>query len=102
MTSVLLFFTYNITEMEASISKASKAPPIAPSITATLLCFMCFFLVKIVTCGVAIEELAEKSLHVIVEKDRHKFPDALHKLGVSATEEDNAQTMKILISLPNF
>ena len=46
---------------------------------------MCFFLFKIVTCGVSREELAEK-LHVIVEKDRHKFPDALQKLGVSAIE----------------
>jgi hypothetical protein len=52
--------------------------------------------VKIVTCGASIEELAEKSLHVIVEKERHKFPDALHKFGASAMEKNNAQKMTIL------
>lgn len=91
--------------MEASIRRASKAPPIAPSITVILLCFVCFFPGKIVTCGASIEELSEpeKSLHVIVEKDRHRFPDALHKFGASEIEENNVQTMTILISiLPNF
>lgn len=56
---------------------------------------------KIVTCGISIEELAEKSLHLNVEKERHKFPDALQKIGASGSRTNAQMTgdnkMTILI-----
>ena len=78
VASVFLFFMNNNTKREMR-SRANMAPPAAPSIMAKCLCRVCFLLVKIVTCGVSIEEFGETSLHAVVEKERHKFPDVLHK-----------------------
>ena len=75
---LFFFFMYNITKREIRI-RANKAPPAAPSIIAKCLCGVCFLLVKIVTCGVSIEGFDETSLHAIVEKERGKFPDVLHR-----------------------
>lgn len=59
----------------AMTEKASATPPTALSITAICLWPWCLLGVKIVTCGVSI--VPEMSLQDNVEKDRHKFPDAL-------------------------
>lgn len=75
------------TKRRTNIASASKAPPIAPSIIAKRLCSVCFFRGKSVTCGASIEELDERSLHDIVEKERHKFPDVLHSISALAQEE---------------
>ena len=41
---------------------------------------LCCFLVKIVTCGVSIEEgVDDMSLHVIEENETHRFPDVLKR-----------------------
>ena len=80
-TSLLFFFTYRNTARD--MIRAGTAPPAAPAIIAIRLCPLCFFLLKIVTCGVSIEGLDETSLHVIVENKRHKFPDVLYKVDLS-------------------
>lgn len=82
MTSVLFFFI-NKNAVREMKRRARTAPAAAPAIIATRLGPVCFFLGNIVTWGVSIEGLDEKSLHVIVEKERHKFPDALHKINAS-------------------
>lgn len=79
-TSVALFLAYRNSKRMMK-NTASKAPPDAPSIIAIWLCLVRFLLVTIVTCGVSIEGFDETSLHVIVEKERHKFPDVLRKLS---------------------
>jgi hypothetical protein len=82
VTSVLFFFINKNTIREMK-RRASMAPAAAPAIIATWLGPVCFLLGNIVTWGVSIEGLDETSLHVIVEKERHKFPEVLHKIDAS-------------------
>lgn len=82
VTAVVFFFMQKNTAREIK-RRASMAPPAAPAIMATWSCPACFFLGNIVTCGVSIDGLDDTSLHVIVENDRHKFPDVLHQMDAS-------------------
>lgn len=75
-TNSVFFLLMNKITKNEIMKSASTAPPTAPSILAICLWLLCFLGVKIVTCGVWIEELLEKSLHIVV-KVRHKFPDVL-------------------------
>lgn len=59
--------------------RENTAPPTAPIISGNLLLPLCFLGDKTVTCGVSIEGLIEKSLQKVVEKERHRFPDALQE-----------------------
>ena len=61
----------------AMTEKASATPPTEPSITAICLWPLLLLGVRTVTCGVSI--VPEMSAQDDVEKDRHRFPDALSK-----------------------
>lgn len=73
LESFLLVNRNNETEMSA---KARATPPAIISIVSICLWLLCFG-GKTVTCGVSI--VLEKSLHVAVENDKHRFPDDLQK-----------------------
>lgn len=82
VTSVLFFFMNNNTVREIKRS-ARMAPPTTPAIIATLSCLVRIFGGNAVTCGVSIEGVDETSLHDIVEKERHIFPEVLNIINIS-------------------